>query len=117
MAGRSRRYCVRVFVSVGLVALAGGAARADEPLTIALTIKDHRFEPAEIHVPAGKPTILVITNEDGTAEEFDSTALKTEKVIAGGTRGSVRLRPLGPGRYPFMGEFHADTAQGVVIAE
>ncbi len=29
----------------------------------------------------------------------------------------VRLRPLGLGRYPFMGEFHADTAQGVVIAE
>jgi hypothetical protein len=29
----------------------------------------------------------------------------------------VRLRPLDPGRYPFMGEYHEDTAQGVVIAE
>ncbi|MGA7373007.1 MAG: hypothetical protein WBW37_10370 [Methyloceanibacter sp.] len=29
----------------------------------------------------------------------------------------MRLRPLDPGRYPFMGEYHSDTAQGVVIAE
>jgi len=29
----------------------------------------------------------------------------------------VRLRPLGPGRYLFLGEFHEDTAQGAVIAE
>ena len=40
-----------------------------------------------------------------------------EKVIGGGVYGTVRLRPLGPGRYPFMGEFHADTARGVLIAE
>ncbi len=47
----------------------------------------------------------------------NSSALKVEKVIAGGGEGSVRLRPLDPGRYPFMGEYHADTAKGVVIAE
>jgi hypothetical protein len=29
----------------------------------------------------------------------------------------VRLRPLAPGRYPFAGEYHSDTAQGVMIAE
>jgi len=29
----------------------------------------------------------------------------------------VRLRPLSPGRYPFMGEYHSQTAQGVVVAE
>jgi hypothetical protein len=38
-------------------------------------------------------------------------------VIVGGAYGTVRLRPLGPGRYPFMGEFHSDTAQGVVVSE
>jgi plastocyanin len=100
-----------------LVVALSVSAQADDPLSITVAIKDHKFEPAEIHVPAGKPTILVITNKDATAEEFDSTALKTEKVIAPGTYGSVRLRPLGPGRYPFMGEFHPDTAQGVVVAE
>lgn len=97
--------------------LMNAAAAADEPLRIAVTLKNHVFSPAEIHVPTGKPTVLIVTNQDAGPEEFDSSALKVEKVIVGGTYATVRLRPLGPGRYPFMGEFHPDTAQGVVISE
>lgn len=109
---------MRYIMLVLLVALfVGGPAIADELTNIDVTIKDHRFTPSEIHVPAGKPTMLTIKNEDPTAEEFDSAALKVEKVIAGGRSATVRLRPLGAGRYPFMGEYHADTAQGVVISE
>jgi len=104
-------------VAVAGYAFLSAPATADDPLNIAVSIKDHRFNPAEIHVPQGKPVVLTITNTDSTAEEFDSSALKVEKVIAGGTYGTVRLRPLGPGRYPFMGEYHSDTAQGVVISE
>jgi len=92
-------------------------AGADDVPNIPVMLKDHQFTPAEIHVPEGKPVILTITNADPTAEEFDSSALKVEKVIAGGTYGTVRLRPLGPGRYPFMGEYHSDSAKGVVISE
>jgi heme/copper-type cytochrome/quinol oxidase subunit 2 len=92
-------------------------ARAEEPATIEVMLKDHQYAPAEIHVPAGKPVILRITNADDTVEEFDSTALQVEKVIVGGHYATVRLRPLGPGRYPFMGEYHAATALGVVIAD
>jgi len=100
-----------------LTVTVAGAHLAAAESGISVTIKDHKFTPAEIHVPAGKPAVLTIKNEDGSVEEFDSSALKIEKVIAGGGEGSVRLRPLDPGRYPFMGEYHADTAQGVVIAE
>ena len=84
---------------------------------IPVTIKDHKFSPAEIHVKANEPSLLSLSNEDATAEEFDSASLKVEKVVAGHSQGNVRLRPLAPGRYPFMGEYHAETAQGVVIAE
>jgi len=91
--------------------------RAEEPATIEVTLKDHRFSPAEIDVPAGKVVILRITNEDDTVEEFDSVALQVEKVIVGGHYATVRLRPLGPGRYPFMGEYHAQSAQGVVVSQ
>jgi hypothetical protein len=94
-----------------------GEAVAADPVQIKITLKDHRFEPGEIHVKTGQPTVLVITNEDTTAEEFDSTALQVEKVIVGGHYATIRLRPLGPGRFPFMGEFHPDTAKGVVISE
>lgn len=105
----------------GLLVLTGLCLCGVSPLhaqsAIDVTIKDHRFAPSEIHVPAGKPAVLNIRNEDATAEEFDSTALKIEKVIGGGREGTVRLRPLDPGRYPFIGEYHAGTAQGVMIAE
>jgi hypothetical protein len=107
-----------LFVALPLMLPASAVpAYADEPIAVELIIKDHRFTPAEIHVPVGKPTIITVRNQDDTAEEFDSTALKIEKVVAGGTYGTVRLRPLGPGRYPFIGEYHAATAQGVVIAD
>ena len=100
-----------------MLCLLATVSQSDEPPMIAVTIKDHRFAPAEIHVPQGKSVILKITNEDATPEEFDSPALKVEKIIVGGTYGTIRLRPLGPGRYPFIGEYHSDTAQGVVISE
>jgi hypothetical protein len=94
-----------------------GPAAADEPAPINVKLRDHRFEPAEIHVRTGKPTVLIVTNEDSTPEEFDSTPLQVEKVITGGHYATIRLRPLAPGRFPFMGEFHPDTAAGVVVSE
>ena len=106
-------------VLLGLALALGsiGPSLADNIKTFEVTIKDHKFSPSEIHVPAGQATSLIIKNEDVTAEEFESDALKVEKVVVGGGTGKVRLRPLAPGRYPFMGEYHSDTAQGVVIAE
>lgn len=97
------------------LALAAAPALADN--SVALTLKDHRFTPAEIHVKAGVPSTVTLTNADGETEEFDSVALKVEKVVTGHSTGTMRWRPLAPGRYPFMGEFHSDTAEGVVIAE
>lgn len=99
-----------------LLSLASTAALCDDNLA-SLTIRDHKFSPSEIHVKAHTPTTVTLTNEDDQAEEFDSTALKIEKVVTGHATGIMRLRPLAPGRYPFMGEFHSETAQGVVVAE
>ncbi|WP_188609407.1 cupredoxin domain-containing protein [Chelatococcus reniformis] len=84
---------------------------------IEVVLKDHVFTPSQIRVPAGKRTQLLIKNQDPTADEFDSSALKVEKVVGGNSEGVVRLRELDPGTYPFMGEFNPTTAQGVVIAE
>ncbi len=104
-------------VLAALATLPAGAARADGPATIDVTIKDHVFTPSEITVPAGQRVVLMVKNEDATAEEFDSTDLRIEKVIAGHDSGAVRLHPLDPGRYSFMGEYHSETAKGVVIAK
>lgn len=88
-----------------------------EQAPIPLRLKDHKFTPTEIHVKANQINVIRLTNDDDQAEEFDSTSLKVEKVVAGHSTGDVRLRPLAPGKYPFMGEFHSATAEGVVIAE
>ena len=103
--------------AVVLVVLGGASAPRAAAQEFNLVIRNHTFEPAEIRVPAGKRVSIYVTNEDATPEEFDSTALKIEKIIPGNSKGLVRIGPLAPGRYEFIGEFHADTAKGVVIAE
>ena len=92
------------------------SARAEDP-QFSLVIKGHRFEPAEIRVPAGKKVKLVVENQDATAEEFDSHALNREKVIPPKSKATIFIGPLKAGRYPFVGEFNEATAKGVVIAE
>ncbi len=96
--------------------LAPLAARADDPVQ-ELTISGHVFSPAEIHVKAGQPVVLQVKNQDATAEEFESTALKVEKIIAGNGTAIIRIRPLRPGSYKFVGEYHEDSAHGVLVAE
>lgn len=98
----------------GLLTLGAPTAWADDHV---LTIKDHRFSPAEIKVPANKRVAITVVNQDATPEEFESSALKVEKVIAGNSKGVVRIGPLKPGRYPFVGEYNEATAKGVVVAE
>jgi len=82
-----------------------------------LTIKDHQFQPTELAVPSGTKIKLQIENQDATPEEFDSYSLNREKVIAGHSTATIYIGPLTPGRYPFTGEFHATTAQGVIVAQ
>jgi plastocyanin len=82
-----------------------------------LTIKDHRFTPAELEVPAGKELTLNVTNEDATAEEFESEDFDAEKVIVGGQSAVIKVGPLDPGRYEFYGEYHEDTAKGALVAK
>ncbi len=81
-----------------------------------LVIKDHRFQPAEIIIPSGTKIKLTVENQDATPEEFDSYSLNREKVITGHGTATIYIGPLGPGSYTFTGEFHATTAQGVIVA-
>src|SRR5690606_35282252 len=97
--------------------LGHGTAWAADEIEMTTTLKDHRFEPSETTVEAGKAIRLTIKNLDDDMEEFDSSALRIEKIIAPKGTAVVRIKPLEKGSYPFMGEFHDDTAQGVVIAE
>lgn len=82
-----------------------------------MIIKNHRFEPADLTVPAGKKIKILIENTDSTPEEFESHELKREKVIPGNSKATIVIGPLSPGKYPFVGEFNEATAKGTITAQ
>ena len=82
-----------------------------------IVIENHKFEPSEVIVPAGKKVKLVIENRDATPEEFESPSLNREKVIAGKTTATIFIGPLKPGSYPFVGEYNEKTAKGTIVVK
>lgn len=104
----------RLFLALGL--LTAGVAGAAEPQAL-LVIREHRFEPAELKVPANQRIKLVVQNDDASAEEFESHALNREKVVPARSKVTIFIGPLKPGRYPFVGEYHEASAKGVIVAE
>jgi hypothetical protein len=91
--------------------------RADDPVTLQIAVKDHRFDPAEITAPPGKPIVLKVKNLDSTPMEFESAALRVEKVVAANSEGTFNLRPLQAGRYSFMDDFHQQTTGTLIVKE
>lgn len=112
---RAVRYLPPMAAWVIGLALLGTAHAADTD--VLLVIKNHRFEPAEVKVPAGQRIRLAVHNQDSRPEEFESHALNREKVIPGGAKVVIYIGPLKAGRYEFFGEYNEATAKGVVIAE
>jgi plastocyanin len=113
--GRPRPDASMVAVAVALLLMAAPQARAEDIPT--LVMKNHRFVPDRIEVAAGVKFRLTVTNNDDTADEFESSELNREKLVAPGQSITVFLGPLQPGSYKFFGDFHQDTAQGVMVAK
>jgi plastocyanin len=90
------------------------AARADDAVSLSVTIKDHQFEPAELHAPAGKPIAIHVKNLNTIVSEFESGDLHFEKIVPVGSEAVVYVRPLQPGRYNFYDDFHHAT-QGYLV--
>ena len=111
-------------VKAGIGALVLGAALvaafpsgAQEVAEVALQIEQNRFQPEEIRVKAGQAFVLVITNKDKGPEEFESKDLRIEKIIPGGKTVRLKMPALKAGKYPFVGEYHSETAKATIVAE
>ena len=92
-------------------------AQAQDMPTVNLVIRNGHFLPAILEVPANTKFRLVIKNEGPGAEEFESVELRKEKVLAPGVTSFLIFQPLKPGTYKFFGDFHAETAQGQMVAK
>jgi hypothetical protein len=82
-----------------------------------IQIKDHKFNPQDIEVPANQKFKLIVENLDQTIEEFESSDLNKEKIISSNKKITLIISPLKPGTYKFFGDFHQKTAQGKIIAK
>ena len=91
-------------------------ADAEDSVTVNISLKDHRFQPAELHAPAKKPIMIIVKNLDPAPAEFESNMLRVEKVVTGGGTITLRIRPLDPGRYRFFDDFHQET-QGYLVVQ
>ena len=112
------------WTAIGIGALVLGAllmsvfpASAQSAPEIPLVIEKNRFQPDVIKVKAGQAFVLVITNKDKGPEEFDMQQPRIEKVIPGGKTVRLKMPALKAGKYPFVGEYHSETAKATIVAE
>ncbi|WP_068075607.1 cupredoxin domain-containing protein [Novosphingobium lentum] len=87
----------RLFQALALAGFASGAvsasAAADKPVVI-ITLKDHRFTPDSIRVPAGQKITFDVTNRDATADDFDSDELHVDRDLKPHERATFVVGPL-----------------------
>jgi len=94
--------------------LVSRVAAAEDAVSLSLTIKDGKFEPAELHAPAGRAMEIHITNLNTIPSEFESSDLHFEKIVPAGKQAVIRVRPQQSGRYNLFDDFHRET-QGMLV--
>lgn len=99
----------------GLMGMVNLSARAEEGGVYHVVLKDHRFHPANITIPAGKRVKLIVDNQQPVPAVFESFVLSREKVVTAHHKVSIYLSPLDPGTYTFFDDFHLST-KGTVTA-
>ena len=102
------------FIAACAAMLLPAAVVAAEP--VQLTLKDRRFVPAEVNVPAGERFRIVVSNQDAVPSEFESDDLRVEKVVVAGGKITVMAGPLKPGTYKFFDDYHPEAA-GTITAQ
>ena len=111
-----RLIVIGIVVLASALALVRSASAAEIP-QYTLTIKDHKFQPAEITAPADTKFKVLVVNQDSTPSEFESTEFNREKIVLPNNSTTVFIGPLAKGNYKFFDDFHRDTGNGVLIVQ
>jgi hypothetical protein len=105
----------KMIAAAAFACLAGPAGAA--PPSVQLTLQDHKFTPDHVQVPVGGRFKILVTNLDSTPDEFESPALRVEKIVVPEQTITVFAGPLTPGMYAFYDDYHPETAHGVAEAK
>ena len=92
-------------------------ARAEDAVSLSLSVKDHVFSSTEVKLPSNKIVLLTVKNEDPTSIEFESKPLKIEKVIAGNSSAIIRIKVPASGKILFVDEPREDKTLGYFVVE
>ncbi|WP_248746041.1 cupredoxin domain-containing protein [Pseudomonas sp. MWU12-2037] len=93
------------------------AAKFPTESPIALVLQNHRFNPSNFTVPAGKRFRIQLTSHDPSVDEFESYDMKFEKIVTPNTTITVYAGPMHPGTYSFFDDYHPEDAKGTVTVE
>lgn len=116
LARTAGRLVPALLLGTVLAVAAGMPAIADDAVQLSITMKDHAFDPAELHAPPGKTIAIRVKNLNNIVSEFESSDLHFEKIVPVGGEGVVYVRPQQPGRYNFFDDFHHET-QGFLVVQ
>ena len=107
-----------VAIAMLFLGACGAATGAQaQQASVQLSLKDHRFSPAEPHARANAPLTIVLKNLDPTPAEFESKTLRVEKVVPGGGQVTINIRALAPGRYRFFDDYNENATFGFLVVE
>ena len=104
-----------LLLAAAIVAAPSAGSRAQDAAEVAISVKDHHFQPGQVSAPANRPLTIRVKNLDTTPMEFESVSLRVEKVVAAGGEGALHVRALAPGRYEFFDDFHPETRGTLVV--
>lgn len=107
---------MRALILAGLLALTP-AVQAEDMITYEINLKGATFDILELKVPAGKPFMIKMNNQNAAPAELEAKELDIEKIAAGNSSIVVRVKAQKPGKYLFVDEFQEDVAKAYVIVE
>ena len=90
-------------------------AFADDP-SFPIADQGHQFVPSRLNIPAGVKVKLIVSNENPTPSEFESSQFHREEVVVtAGQEITVFVGPLDPGSYEFFDDFHPQTRGHLIV--
>ncbi|MDI7776532.1 cupredoxin domain-containing protein [Asticcacaulis sp. EMRT-3] len=103
------------FVAFVTFGLGAGSVHAEDQYII--TLKNHKFTPQVMTIPADTKVKVTIKNQDTTPAEFESNELNREKIVGGNSQITVFIGPLKTGLYGYFDDFHKATTTGKIEAK
>lgn len=101
----SRQFAYAIACALSVVLPLAPPAQADNT-GVVIEIKDGKFMPSEVAVPAGTKVKLIVRNRDKSMSEFERTQFHREKTVGPGQEISLFVGPLDAGTYEFFDDFH-----------